>query len=661
MNTRRVVYHEPQNVFFADVEKDKVRTKMKKQCQVFGLKNSPSEQLSWHNNAIKVMDILKESGVNDTYVTFEFMLPYSFNRVDCMIYGTNAEGKPNVVHIELKQWSNNTVNETNVGGTFSVSDGEGDDEMNYVEAYTGGANRIEAHPSQQARGYDGYMRNFIEAFSNDDVGLKGMAWCYNYLHHPDFECQTALYDIKFNQLLSEIPTYGMDDKEVLADTLKKELSNGHGFDCFNKIMSSRIKPSKKLLDEAANIINNGQTDAFSLINEQIVAKNAIIDNIRMLRKAKGKSVVLVKGGPGTGKTVIALNLIAELAKKQYNIHYTTKSSPLLDAIQHKVRNAKLLFSSVFAFNPSKVAQNEIDILLVDEAHRLTQKAYTRFDRANARTEMPLIDVLIRAAKVTVFFIDDEQAVRKDEIGRSTAILEAARNVNANVEEVQLKSQFRCNGSDNYLDWIEQMLYNQPLISSFNDQEYDFRIYEDVGEMYAELCRMDKPDQNQTARLIAGFCWEWSSKLNSDGDLVKDVRIGDFAIPWESNEKITKLPDGYVPWKQWAYRPEGLKQCGCIYTAQGFEFDYVGIIVGPDMRFDESLGKIITDKNANKDPQLTRSSTPQDFDEYCRNIYRVLMSRGMKGCFVYFCDEALRNHFKQQLHKMRKPADFLVKG
>ncbi|HCN53462.1 MAG TPA: hypothetical protein DIS88_06555 [Prevotella sp.] len=171
--------------------------------------------------------------------------------------------------------------------------------------------------------------------------------------------------------------------------------------------------------------------------------------------------------------------------------------------------------------------------------------------------------------------------------------------------------------------------------------------------YKELCGLDKPEINQTARLTAGFCWDWSTRLDSNGEFVKDVQIGDFAIPWESHEKIVKLPQGYVPWKKWAYRPEDLKQCGCIYTAQGFEFDYVGVIIGPDMKYDPVLGKVVTDKTANKDPQLTRNSSTQDFDAYCRNIYRVLMSRGMKGCYVYICDDALREHFEEQLAHMRR--------
>ena len=152
----------------------------------------------------------------------------------------------------------------------------------------------------------------------------------------------------------------------------------------------------------------------------------------------------------------------------------------------------------------------------------------------------------------------------------------------------------------------------------------------------------------SARLMAGFCWPWSDKLSETGDLVKDVRIGNFAIPWETHRSFSpkQIPAGYCQWFQWAFRPEGIKQCGCIYTSQGFEFDYVGVIVGPDLKYDKASDSLITDKSASRDPMLNRG----DADSYIRNIYRVLMSRGMKGCYVYFCDKEVKQFFQKRLNR-----------
>jgi DUF2075 family protein len=216
----------------------------------------------------------------------------------------------------------------------------------------------------------------------------------------------------------------------------------------------------------------------------------------------------------------------------------------------------------------------------------------------------------------------------------------------------LTSQFRCNGSDNYLNWLEQVLYNEPITSSFHKEDFDLQIFDSPQEMYDKLVEQNNVP-NQTARLMAGFCWPWSKTVDENGDLVKDVKIGDFAMPWETHDDVVqarKLPKGYVKWFEWAYKPEGIKQVGCIYTAQGFEFDYAGVIIGEDLQYDPIMQKIVTDKSKSKDPvlRMTMNQATMTFDDYVRNIYRVLMSRGMKGCYLYIVDEKLRNHFKQLL-------------
>jgi DUF2075 family protein len=296
-------------------------------------------------------------------------------------------------------------------------------------------------------------------------------------------------------------------------------------------------------------------------------------------------------------------------------------------------------------------ENKLDVLLIDEDNRISKNANLQYDKKEQRTTLSQIETIIRASKITVFFIDDKQAVRSQEIGNSAYIKECAIKFDANFEEIELKSQFRCNGSDNYLDWLEQILYNEDIIkASFTKEEYDFKIFDSPNDLYNAILEKNSKE-NTTARLTAGFCWPWSKTLDSDGNLQKDVKIGDFAMPWETNDKITRIPNGYVKWYEWAYKPEGIKQVGCIYTAQGFEFDYVGVIIGEDLKLSEDGKKIETDISKTEDPTLMRGK--QNFDNYVRNIYRVLMSRGMKGCYVYFCDQRLKKYFEQKLKNMNK--------
>ena len=656
MNTRRVVYSESQKQFFQDVDSFAFLGKMVRKANDYNLRVTSSEQVAWTNNAPKIKELIEVSGISDSYVTFEYLVPYQQSRIDCMIYGSDSNDYGNVVHIELKQWSNSSVKPDDVDSNFNVRDAESSDvDDNYkVIAFTGGSYKRTAHPSQQVRGYNNYLTGFIEVLSTKEIGIKGRAYCYNYYRHPKKnDLPTLLYEQKYQNLLKEYRTYSKDELKEIANEIKEKLCHGNGFSVFNKMMSSKIRNSKKLLEAASKMVEEGNYDYFSLIDDQIVAKNSIMNAIRKMEQYK-KSVIIVKGGPGTGKTVIALSILAELAsnkKKTYNLHYATKSKPLLEGVRHQLKpEARLLFSNVLQFIPANYNANDLDVLLVDEAHRITLSPNHQYTKPEKRTNMTMVDTLINCAKVTVFFIDDKQAIRSQEIGSTEMIREAAERFGANIYETELNSQFRCNGSDNYLNWLEQILYNKEINSHFKSEEYDFKIFDDPQKLY-DAIKEQNDKTGQTARLCAGFCWPWSDETDENGDLRKEVKIGSFEMPWETKDSIKPRPKGYVQWYEWAYKPEGIKQVGCIYTAQGFEFDYIGVIVGEDLKYDKDKGILYTNISAIKDPMLKRSK--DGFDDYVRNIYRVLMSRGMKGCYVYFCDPDVATYFQQMMMPIPK--------
>ena len=654
MSTNRVVYNEKQEVFFDDVLHNRVADKMLIGAAALNFKPGYSELASWRNNAPKIKNLLELANIKNTYVTFEYLIPYNRERIDCMIYGRGLNNQGNVIHLELKQWTNDGVTSAPSEGNFDViEDAVSDQDIKYnVNAITGGGVRTVPHPSQQVKGYNNYLNGFIEVLSEGDLNLTGAAYCYNYKRNTN--SNTALYDSQYSKLLAKYHTYAGDEVEDLSNLLKEILGNGDGLSVFNKMMNSSIHPSKKILDSAAELIHKGNAEAFSLIDDQIVARNIILDKIKKLQKNSRKSVILVKGGPGTGKTVIALHLLALIAgmkDKALNVHYATKSKPLLEGVKFQLprgSNAKMLFHNVTQYVPANCNENEIDVLMIDEAHRMTKSSNNRY-QPEKNTNLLQVETLIRASKITVFFIDDKQAIRGIEIGSSELIREYAKKYNAKREEVQLKSQFRCNGSDNYLDWVEQLLYNQRATAIFEKEEFDFKIFDTPNDLYNAILEKNSLPQT-TARLCAGFCWPWSNHLDSNGNLIKDVKIGSFAMPWETHGDIKKTPKGYVKWYEWAYKSEGIKQVGCIYTAQGFEFDYIGVIVGKDLIYNNYTGLIETDIKASEDPVLKRSGPK--VDEYIRNIYRVLMSRGMKGCYVYFCDKPLRHYVEQRLEKCR---------
>jgi DUF2075 family protein len=332
------------------------------------------------------------------------------------------------------------------------------------------------------------------------------------------------------------------------------------------------------------------------------------------------------------------------------VFFSTKSKPLLEGIKNRLEKgnkAKILFNNLNQFIPSRVDENSIDLLLVDEAHRIGKTSNHQYTKAIDRTDLTQVATLIRASKVSVFFIDDKQAIRSAEIGSTHLIKNTAIEYNCSYEEVELVSQFRCNGSDNYLDWLESTLghSNEKLLLSKKDN-YDFKIFDNPQIMYNELLKIDK-NEKMSARIVAGFCWEWSKTTDSNGDLIKDVKIGDFEMPWETHGNMTKPPAGYVHWYEWAYKDEGIKQVGCIYTAQGFEFDYIGVIVGNDLIYDPITDSLIGNIEGTKDPMLKRGK--ENFDDYVKNIYRVLMTRGLKGCYVYFVDKEVEAFFKTRIN------------
>jgi DUF2075 family protein/phage repressor protein C with HTH and peptisase S24 domain len=591
----------------------------------FGRYVGQPEYNSWNNSCQHVKNLVDLAGLNDNMISLEYEVPYNTGRIDCLLFGRGQSGKAYAVLIELKQWSE--VEEL-------------DDEDNFVETYTGGASRRVPHPAQQVEGYHNHLINFVQIFELDpDYDLFSCAYCHNY-HKEE---NRGLFAPRYRPILEQFPVYTKEDVAVLADRLKILLAKGDGFEIFNRFMQSPIRPSRKLLDHVSSIIEN--KPVFSLLNEQLVAKNLIMSKVRKATRSKTKSVVIVHGGPGTGKTVIALNILAELAKAGKTVFYGCKSQPFREALMNKLgRKGSLLVSNLSKFVPNKFKENELDVIIVDEAHRIEKTSNSQYTRKEDRTNMPQVEQLVRCAKTTVFFIDDKQNVRSREVGSTELIRSVAKKYSAECEGVELFSQFRCNGSNNYLTWIEDVFgyTNEKRVLRMEDN-FDFKIVDSPEEL-RDFIKAHESNKPNSARMVAGYCWPWSDP-DSDGELVKDVVIGDFAMPWEAKD-VPGLKRGTPRWYHWAFKTEAVDQVGCIYTAQGFEFDYVGVIIGSDLKYDKAGDRLVGNIEGSCDPTLTRGG--DGFEQYVKNIYRVLMTRGMKGCYVYFVDKEVEAFFRSRV-------------
>lgn len=727
-----IAYHKSKSDFTNDVHANLFIDEMRRGAAAAGLGTSPNELESWRKNGEAILALIQDLD-DSVEVAFEFFVP-SGGRIDCMLFGKSKDGKENAVHIELKQWQNNSVSEVYDNGVF--------EDVAHVSAFTGHADRLVCHPSQQVENYQQHLQNFIEVFQDDapaPIGLHGFAYCYNY--HSS-KTPAALYNANYKDLLDRYPLYSADEKAVLSGQLCKLLDGGGGKAVLNKILNSPRRQSRALIDAAANMFE-GETE-FTLLGAQITVSETIFAEVKAAAERNGKTVIVIKGGPGTGKTVIALKVLSQMARAGAvrNIFYTTRSTALKDNLKRKLKKIKVgtttaedMILPIFGIKPKYYKENEIELLLVDEAHRLMDTANHYSMPADSFTYLSQVMSLIYCSKVSVFFIDDHQAIDGQEIGYSEDIIQAAKSYrtelgnisdqmaavtrkkkklakyNTDIElweaemaagdfsncdkyakkkdayeklqkeirfqtpvplttslkddikivTLELTSQFRCNGSDNYLDWLDQLMYEgvDKITSKFSDTEYEFKIFDDPHKLYDAVVSKNHPEMTpkEVSRLSAGYWWQWSDKAAPNGDLVKDVKIPvdnpTFEMPWETKATVSPAyRDKYAPdTNSWIDDPRGINQIGCVFTAQGFEVDYMGVILSPDIRYNAETGMLDGVIGATRGMKK-QDKNQTDCSRHIRNIYRVLLSRGRKGTFIYCCDPKVREFF-ENCDKKRK--------
>ena len=541
-----------------------------------------------------------------------------------MICGKDQQKTDNAVIIELKQWE-------------KCEEAFGENE---VLTWVGGAKREVLHPSVQVGQYKMYLEDTHTAFNADTnpVALNACTYLHNYNYHSD----DVILSIKFADPLKRFPLFTADDVEILSAYLKGKLSNGEGIDVLKRVEESKYRPSRKLMDHVGNIIKN--ISEYILLDEQLIVYDSVLASAKKGFHDKQKTVIIIKGGPGTGKSVIALNLMADLLLKGYNAHYATGSKAFTETLR-KIIGTRGSAQFKYFNSYSNADDNVIDVLIADEAHRIRVTSNSRFTAKAKRSELAQIDELLNVSKVAVFFIDDNQVVRPNEIGSVDYIKKTAAAAGAKICEYELEAQFRCNGSEAFVNWINNTLGIKRTANVIWDlhEEFDFQILSSPLEL--ENAIRAKVKRGNTGRVTAGFCWDWSLP-NEDGTLKDDVIIGDYKRPWDAKPEAKRLAPGIPKASLWAYDPNGINQIGCVYTAQGFEFDYVGVIIGEDLIYDLDKQEWIGNPSKSSDSVVKRSK--DKFIDMVRNTYRVLLSRGMKGCYVYFMNKETERFFKSRI-------------
>ncbi len=588
----------------------------------FGYNPSNSEKMSWHNSLRAIKDIFVNSNLSKQGISLEYFLPSSSLRLDCMVCGRDKNDKDKALIIELKQWA-----------SCQSCDSE-----NEVITKINGYDKELLHPSAQVKGYKDHLRNFVEVFYQKNPILLDS--CV-YLHNYSFEENDPILDEKFTNIINDSPMFSENDYDRLSNYIEDSVSHGEGMNILDKINKSRKKPSKKLLDEAANTIENNS--AYVLLDEQQIVFDHVMSLVNKGIKAKDKKhVLIIKGGPGTGKSVIAINLLAELSKIGKWAEYVTGSASFTKSYQEAIGGTA---RDLFKYTNSYVQQvDQIDCLIIDEAHRLRERAPVSF--SNIWSGKLQIEEIIDACRVAVFFIDDDQRVKPNEIGSSSYIREHALSRGCDVWEEELQIQFRCSGNDGFVKWIENTLDIRQTANVMlkNEPDYDFKIFDNPLAMEDAL--KEKLNQGQTARIVSGYVFPWTTRNKRDEEIPRDVVIGDYKRPWNLKRGQRGIPSSNL----WAYKPEGFNQIGCVYSAQGFEFDYMGVIFGNDIVYDFDKGEWIPKRENAYDLPNRRVRDDAAYLKLIKDIYRVLLSRGIKGCYVYFMDKDTERFVKTRISK-----------
>lgn len=615
-----IVYQQNCEVFMNDVRESNIDYVVHQQFQKkFNHRTSENEVNSWRNSMLYMKNVLEVANVPaDAMVTIECQIPQTSKRIDFILTGLDTTGNRNAIIIELKQWS----------------EAEATDKDAIVRTFVGGGIREVSHPSYQAWSYADLLKNFNSSVEKYDIRLSPCAFLHN------CENRTSLTHPFYEQHLSRAPIFFKRDVRTLADFINQYVKYGDTENIMEIIENGEIRPSKALADSVVSLLNGKQE--FTLIDDQKVVYESALKLVHHATMEKKKQVLIVEGGPGTGKSVVAINLLAKLTGEQKLTHYVSKNSAPRSVYSEKLKGYRTKSSIDNLFKGSgsyiRTKPNQFACLIVDEAHRLNEKS----GLYGTDGENQILEI-IQSAWCSIFFVDENQRVTLKDIGSKASIREWAKKQGAEVQEMKLESQFRCGGSDGYLAWLDDSLQIRPTANTdIKDIGYEFGVCNSANDLKEFIEEKNRLDQT-TARLVAGYCWKWVSQ--------KDPSAYDIEFPSEGFQMQWNLASDK---SLWIVKEESINQIGCIHTCQGLEIDYVGVIIGPDLIIRN--GKVITDpsKRASSDKSVfgwkklmkeNPSKAQVELDQIIKNTYRTLMTRGMKGCYIYSEDEETREWFR----------------
>jgi len=586
-----------------------------------GMQPGRGEIQAWNNSMQFMERVIRNSKIaDDCGILIEYNIPATSKRVDFIVTGQDEHGSNNFIIVELKQWDS----------------AKATDREDVVLACVGSREREMPHPSYQAWSYRQHLEDMNEAVHSNQLRSYSCAYLHNYrTRQPD-----PLKSEQYQPIIRKAPLFLSEDSQKLQAFIRKHTGQGNGINLLYLIENGKIRPSKKLIEHIDGLFKGNPE--FILLDEQKIAYESILSAAKDITK---KKTIIVKGGPGTGKSVISMNALGGLLKRKLNVKFVAPNASFRSAmvetlVKQQSKNksrARVLFAGSGQFYDSPA--NSFDVLVVDEAHRLKGKGAYMYKGVNQ------IEDIIKASKVNVFFIDDYQRIRPDDIGTVEEIKRIARINGSEVLEYGLSAQFRCSGAEGFLNWVDHIFQIRET-GNFNgwDQDaFQFVLLDNPHSVYGHI--RQKVNEGYKARMLAGYAWNWTdAKEGNPNGEIEDVIIQEhqFKMPWNGRALST-----------WAIDERGIEQIGCVHTSQGLEFDYIGVIIGNDLKYDPHAKRIYADYEEYKDRLGKRGlkNDNQQLTKLVKNIYKVLISRGMKGCFLYCRDPELQGYLKAQLGRI----------
>jgi DUF2075 family protein/SOS-response transcriptional repressor LexA/DNA replication protein DnaC len=440
---------------------------------------------------------------------------------------------------------------------------------------------------------------------------------------------------------SSIIQYMSADKSFLLQNGNQGLSNHNYYDrqkyqakfevIWDKLKQKKIA-KRDLLD-----IKNSDLFKYSPYKALTEDQSNFVKKIFADIKNKKAKTYIVNGQPGTGKTVLATYLVKYLKEHKDTEHLkialVIPMGSLRETIKKVFRNIKGLSANMVVI-PNDVVRGDYDLVIVDEAHRLKRRknlgaAFAAFDSINKilglNREATNVDWIIKKSKYQIFFYDKNQNVMPADVGPEEfdKLKDAVK--------YDLTTQLRVQAGEKYIKFIEDLLNNKENKDGFG--VHDFKIYDDVGKMVNDIKEKDK--ELGLSRIVAGYAWPWLSNPDrNEYPADNDIKIGNCKLRWNSTAV------------DWVNSPNAINEVGCIHTTQGYDLNYVGVIIGPELMYNSDLGNMYIDRGKYHDRNGRAGVTDdEELKRYIINIYKTLLTRGIKGAYVYVVDNELREYFK----------------